>query len=239
MRFKSKNILVIGASSGIGFDLVNLLHTEGANIFTASRNSSPLWPDSVRYLEMDVMSSTAALVSFLPDELDGLVYCVGNINLKPFARMTESDFIDDFKLNVVGAATSIQQSLKSLKNASSASIVLISSVAARTGMAFHASIAASKAAIEGLSISLAAELSSSQIRVNIVAPSLTDTPLASKLLNTPEKMDASAKRHPLGKYGTPKDISAAIAFLLSAESSWITGQIIPVDGGLGNLKTTF
>jgi NAD(P)-dependent dehydrogenase (short-subunit alcohol dehydrogenase family) len=102
-----------------------------------------------------------------------------------------------------------------------------------------ASIAASKAAIEGLSISLAAELSSSQIRVNIVAPSLTDTPLASKLLNTPEKMDASAKRHPLGKYGTPKDISAAIAFLLSAESSWITGQIIPVDGGLGNLKTTF
>ena len=102
-------------------------------------------------------------------------------------------------------------------------------------MGFHASIAASKAAIEGLAVSLAAELSSNQIRVNVVAPSLTDTPLASKLLNSPEKMEASAKRHPLGKYGTAKDISAAIAFLLSAESSWITGQIIPVNGGLGNL----
>lgn len=239
MNFKDKNILVIGASSGIGLDLVDLLHSEGANIFTASRNSLTSWPDSVRYLEMDVMNSTAALASFIPDQLDGLVYCVGNINLKPFARMTESDFMDDFKLNVVGAATSVQQCLKSLKNAASASVVLISSVAARTGMSFHTSIAASKGAIEGFAISLAAELSSSQIRVNVVAPSLTDTPLASKLLNTPEKMEASAKRHPLGKYGTSKDISAAIAFLLSNNSNWITGQIIRVDGGIGNLKTTF
>ncbi|KLT67330.1 SDR family NAD(P)-dependent oxidoreductase [Pedobacter sp. BMA] len=239
MRFKNKNILVMGASSGIGLDLVHLLNAEGANIFAACRSRSTLWPESVEYLEMDVVDSTSALSSFLPEELDGLVYCVGNINLKPFARISESDFIDDFKLNVVGAASSIQQSLKSLKNSSSASIVLISSVAARTGMAFHSSIAASKAAIEGLAISLAAELSSVQIRVNVVAPSLTDTPLASKLLNTPEKMEAAAKRHPLGKYGTAKDISAAIAFLLSTESSWITGQIIPVNGGLGNLKTTF
>ena len=104
-------------------------------------------------------------------------------------------------------------------------------------MGFHSSISASKAALEGLAVSLAAELSSSNIRVNVVAPSLTNTPLASKLLNTPEKMEASAKRHPLGKYGEPTDISAAISFLLSEESSWITGQVIAVDGGMGKLKT--
>ncbi|WP_231489795.1 SDR family NAD(P)-dependent oxidoreductase [Pedobacter sp. Leaf170] len=239
MKFKDKNILVVGASSGIGLDLVNFLSLEGANVYAVSRNRSTLWHDSIKYLEMDVLDSSSALASFLPNELDGFVYCVGNINLKPFSRLSENDFVDDFKLNVVGAASCIQQSLKSLKNSSAASIVLISSVAARTGMGFHASIAASKAAIEGLAVSLAAEFSANQIRVNVVAPSLTDTPLASKLLNSPEKMEASAKRHPLGKYGTAKDISSAIAFLLSEDSGWITGQIIPVNGGLGNLKTTF
>jgi 3-oxoacyl-[acyl-carrier protein] reductase len=239
MRFLNKNILIVGASSGVGLELVGLLNSEGANIYAASRHRSELWPENIHFVEMDVLTSTTAIPSFLPDKLHGLVYCVGNINLKPFGRLSETDFLDDFRLNVVGAALSIQQSLKSLKDSSSASIVLISSVAARSGMSFHASTAASKAAIEGLGISIAAELSSSQIRVNVVAPSLTDTPLASKLLNTDEKKEASAKRHPLGRYGSPKDISSAIAFLLSSESNWITGQIIPIDGGLSNLRTSF
>ncbi|MCX2496075.1 SDR family NAD(P)-dependent oxidoreductase [Pedobacter sp. PF22-3] len=239
MQFQNKNILIIGGSSGIGLDLVHLLSGEGANVFAASRSRSDSWPESVRYIELDVMQETGTLSEMLPAELHGFVYCVGNINLKPFSRITENDLIADFKLNVVGAALSIQQSLKPLKNAEAASIVLISSVAARTGMPYHASIAASKAAVEGLAISLAAELSGSQIRVNVLAPSLTDTPLASKLLNTPEKMEASAKRHPIGRYGSPKDISTAIKFLLSPESSWITGQVIPIDGGMSNLKTTF
>ncbi|MGM9477991.1 SDR family NAD(P)-dependent oxidoreductase [Pedobacter sp. GSP4] len=239
MRFNNKNILIIGGSSGIGLDLVQYLSAQGANVFTASRGRSPLWPGSVRYLEFDVLNFTKGLSSFLPDELHGLLYCVGSINLKPFARISEAEFIEDLKLNVIGAALAVQQSLNSLKAAPWASIVLISSVAARRGMPFHASIAAAKAAVEGLAISLAAELSSNRIRVNAVAPSLTATPLASKLLNTPEKMEAAAKRHPLGKYGQPKDISAAIAFLLSSESGWITGQIIPVDGGIGSLITSF
>ncbi len=162
---------------------------------------------------------------------------MGNINLKPFARVSEADLVDDFRLNVVGAALAIQASLKALKNSAGASVVLISSVAARTGMGFHASTAASKAALEGLAISLAAELAGSQIRVNVIAPSLTNTRLAAKLLNTPEKIEASAKRHPIGKSGEPKDISSAISFLLSEDSSWITGQIIPVDGGMGSLRT--
>ena len=237
MNFENKNMLIIGGSSGIGLDLVQYLSAQRANVFTASRSRSAFWPESIHYMEIDVLNSNAALSSFLPDKLDGLVYCVGSINLKPFARLSENDFIDDFKLNVIGAVSCIQQSLNALKNSSSASIVLISSVAARTGLGFHASIAASKSAIEGLAVSLAAELCTSQIRVNVVAPSLTDTPLASKLLNTAEKMEASAKRHPLGKYGTARDISAAIAFLLSDDSSWITGQVIPVNGGIGNLKT--
>ncbi|RNL52127.1 SDR family NAD(P)-dependent oxidoreductase [Pedobacter jejuensis] len=237
MRFENKNILVIGGSSGIGLNLVQLLAEQGANVYAASRTKNDDWPSSVKYLELDVTQDLNALPDFLPEQLHGLVYSVGNINLKPFARVSGTDFIDDFKLNVVGAALAIQHALKSLKNAGSSSIVLFSSVAAKTGMGFHASIATSKAAIEGLSVSLAAELAGQNIRVNVVAPSLTDTPLASKFLNTPEKMEASAKRHPLGKYGSPKDISAAAAFLLSEESSWITGQIIPVDGGMGTLRT--
>lgn len=239
MKFVNKNILIVGASSGIGLDLVRVLSNEGANIYAASRSSSENWPDSVSYIPTDVTQGMENLAALLPTELHGLVYCVGNINLKPFNRLSESDLLDDFKLNVVGAAISIQQALKSLKNAGEASVVLISSVAAKTGMAFHASVATSKAALEGLAISLAAELSSSQVRVNVVAPSLTDTPLASKFLNTSEKIEASAKRHPLGRFGKPNDISSAIAFLLSSDSSWITGQTIPVDGGMSNLKTTF
>lgn len=237
MRFKDKNILVIGGSSGIGLALLDALHHEGANIYAASRTKSEDWPNGVNYQAIDVLQNLEPIASFVPEQLHGLVYSVGNINLKPFARVSETDFIDDFRLNVVGAALSIQKSLKSLKNAGNASVVLISSVAATTGMGFHSSISASKAALEGLAVSLAAELSSSHIRVNVVAPSLTNTPLASKLLNTPEKMEASAKRHPLGKYGEPTDISAAISFLLSDESSWITGQVIAVDGGMGKLKT--
>ncbi|TCD26523.1 SDR family oxidoreductase [Pedobacter psychrodurus] len=237
MRFKDKNILIIGGSSGIGFDLVKLLDREGVNVYTVSRTRSDSWPASVRYQATDVLDNMSPLSSFLPDELHGLVYCVGSINLKPFSRISEKDLIEDFRLNVVGAALSVQIALKSLKNVHSASVVFISSVAARTGMGFHSSIAAAKAALEGLAISLAAELSAGGIRVNVVSPSLTNTPLSSKLLNTPDKMEASAKRHPLGKYGEPGDISAAIAFLLSEDSGWITGQVIAVDGGMSSLRT--
>jgi len=237
MRFQEKNILVIGGSSGIGLDLVQLLSKEGANVYAASRSSSESWPASVCYQPLDVLENMDLLSSFLPEELNGLVYSVGNINLKPFSRVSENDLLDDFRLNVVGAARTVQLALKSLKNVPSASVVFISSVAARTGMGFHSSIAASKAALEGLAVSLAAELSVNRIRVNVVSPSLTNTPLSTKFLNTPDKMEASAKRHPLGKYGEPADISAAIAFLLSQDSGWITGQVIAVDGGMSSLRT--
>ncbi len=238
MNFEGKNILIAGGSSGIGLSLANLLSGFGARVYVVSRTVSPDWQEGILHLPLDINTELDALADFIPETLDGLVYAVGSINLKPFNRLSEDDFLSDYRLNVLGAARLIQQSLKALKAAGNASIVLISSVAARTGMPYHVSISAAKGAVEGLALSLAAELAAHRIRVNVVAPSLTDTPMARQLLSTPEKKEASAKRHPLGKYGEPADISRAIAFLLAGESGWMTGQVIGIDGGLGKLKTS-
>ncbi|MCZ4224803.1 SDR family NAD(P)-dependent oxidoreductase [Pedobacter rhodius] len=237
MKLDGKNILVVGGSSGIGLSLIKLLQAEKANIYAISRSSSDEWPVDVRFLKGDVTENLDGIEVFLPEQLHGLVYAVGSINLKPFARLTDADFLLDFNLNVLGAARIIKQAMRSLKNAAGSSIVLISSVAAKTGMPYHASVAAAKGAVEGMAITLAAELAFQKVRVNVVAPSLTDTPMAANLLSTPEKREASAKRHPLGKIGKPEDISKLISFLLSDNSGWITGQIIGIDGGMGTLKT--
>jgi NAD(P)-dependent dehydrogenase (short-subunit alcohol dehydrogenase family) len=164
------------------------------------------------------------------------VYCPGTINLKPFARLTEQDFMHDWQVNVLGAVRVLQQAIKSLKKAQGASVVLYSTVAARVGMNFHASVATAKSAVEGLALSLAAEYASGKIRFNVVAPSLTDTPLAAALLSSPEKREASDKRHPLGRVGTPEELAAITAFLLSNQSAWISGQVLGVDGGMSSLK---
>lgn len=237
MDFKGKSILVVGGSSGIGLKLVNMLASKGAQIYNASRTKSEDWPDGLIHIPIDVLSNFDLLAEQVPEKLDGLVYAVGSINLKPFSRYSEDDFINDYKLNVTGAARCIQLAYRSLRNSGSASIVLLSSVAAKAGMPYHASIAAAKGGVESLALSLAAEFASQNIRVNVVAPSLTDTSLAGNLLNTPEKREASAKRHPLGRIGKPEDIASAISFLLSDESAWISGQVLGVDGGMGNLKT--
>jgi len=237
MKLEGKNILVVGGSSGIGLALIKKLRAEQANVYAVSRSAAADCPEAVQFFSGDVLESLEGMEAFLPAQLHGLVYAVGSINLKPFGRLTDEDFLKDFNLNVLGAVRVIRQAMRALKNAAGASVVLVSSVAAKTGMPYHASIAAAKGAVEGLAKTLAAELAFQNVRVNVVAPSLTDTPMAASLLSTAEKREASAKRHPLGKIGQPEDISQLIAFLLADDSAWITGQIIGVDGGLGALKT--
>ncbi len=231
-NFEGKNILIIGASSGIGHALAKQLESQGATLFTASRTK----PEGITstHTELDITGEIDNLE--IPDVLHGLVYCAGSINLKPFARLKMADFEKDFQINVLGAVKVIQHSLKALKKADTSSIVLFSTVASKVGMNFHASIATAKSAVEGLGQSLAAELASQKTRVNVLAPSLTDTPLAKALLSTDDKKEASDKRHPLGRVGTPEDLASAATFLLSDESTWITGQIIGVDGGMGKIK---
>lgn len=227
-----KNILVVGGSSGIGFEIVKQLHEEH-NIYVANRTNESLSNFKHQFIKIDITEETIDS-SLLPESLDGLVYCPGTINLRPFRGLKPETFISDFNINVMGAIRNIQAVLKNLNQSEHSSIVLFSSVAVQTGMPFHSSIAASKGALEGLTRSLAAELAP-KISVNAIAPSITNTPLADKFLNNEAKMERAIDRHPLKKIGSPKELANAAIFLLK-NSSWITGQIISVDGGIGTLK---
>lgn len=224
------NYLVVGASSGIGSEVANFLVKEGHQVFTAQRRVV----EGLPHIPFDATQPNFDF-SALPDELHGVVYAPGTILLKPFHRFSMEDFQNDFQVNVLGAVHVLQGCLPKLKKANGANVVLFSSVAAQMGMGFHASIAAAKSAVEGLTRSLAAEWAPAQIKVNAIAPSLTNTPLASPLLSTPEKMEASAKRHPLGRVGESGDLAQAVQFLLQP-NLWMTGTVLQVDGGLGNTK---
>lgn len=227
-----KNILVVGGSSGIGKQLTQQLSEQNSVFATYNRNAIPLAPN-VTAIHWEV--SQPFPLDTLPEMIHGLVYCPGAIALKPFQRFSEADFINDYQFQVLGAVKIIQSVLPKMKLAESASIVLFSTVAVQTGFPFHSLVASSKGAIEGLTRALAAELSP-KIRVNAIAPSITDTPLAANLLNTEEKVLANANRHPLKRVGTPKNIADAACFLLSEESAWMTGQVLKVDGGISTLK---
>ena len=227
-----KNILIIGGSSGIGFQIVKKINEEH-NVFVANRTNESLSGLNHQYIKVDVSKETLD-PSYLPDSLDGLVYCPGSINLRPFRGLKPETFIEDFNLNVMGAVRSINAVLKNLNNSSQASIVLFSTVAVQIGMPFHSSVAVSKGAIEGLTRSLAAELAP-KISVNAIAPSIVNTPLAEKFLNSESKMERAVERHPLKKVGSADEI-ANFAIHLLFNSSWMTGQILGVDGGIGSTK---
>ncbi|MGF7217513.1 NAD(P)-dependent dehydrogenase (short-subunit alcohol dehydrogenase family) [Spirosoma lacussanchae] len=232
---QGKNILIVGASSGIGHALARQLQEQGATLFTAGRTQ----PEGIQSTHMtwDVTQAPATdALNQLPDTLHGLVYCPGTINLKPFQRLTLDDYSSDLQVNVLGAVSAIHTAYAAIKKSKSASIVLFSTVAAKLGMGMHSSVSVAKSAVEGLTKSLAAELAPFNVRVNAVAPSLTDTPMAKFLLGDETKREAANKRHPLNRYGSPGDIATMAAYLLTDQASWITGQIIGVDGGMGSLK---
>jgi NAD(P)-dependent dehydrogenase (short-subunit alcohol dehydrogenase family) len=231
-----KHYLIIGASSGIGQALANQLANSGESVIGTYHQHEPTVEHSnIHFQHLNVLEDELSL-DYLPDELAGLVYCPGSINLRPFERIKPADFEADLRLQVTGAIKVLQLVLPRLKKSSSASIVLFSTVAVQSGLPFHTQVAISKGAIEGLTRSLAAEYAP-KIRVNCIAPSLTDTPLAASLLNSDQKKEANALRHPLKRVGTPEDIANMAAFLLSEKSSWITGQIMHVDGGMSAIKS--
>ncbi len=229
------NYLIIGGSSGIGLSLANLLAGEGHRV-SATYQTHPVQPENalIEYHQLNVLDENIS-IDFLPEIVDGIIYCPGSINLRPFERIKPVDFIADFQLQVVGAIKMIQSVLPRLKKAANPSIILFSTVAVQTGLPFHSQVAASKGAIEGLTKALAAELAPA-IRVNCIAPSLTDTPLAAGLLNTDQKREVNAAKHPLKKIGMAEDIANMAAFLISDKAGWITGQVIHVDGGMGAIK---
>jgi 3-oxoacyl-[acyl-carrier protein] reductase len=232
----SKTYLIVGGTSGIGAALLGKLLERGHRVIQLSRHpeAAPDHP-AVTSLHWDVRTNDFP-ANALPTTLDGLAYCPGTIRLRPFERLAEKEWKEDLEINLLGAVRALQGAMKALKAAESAGIVLFSTVAVGTGLPFHASIASAKGAVEGLTRSLAAELAP-RIRVNAVAPTLTATPLAERLIGNESKRTAAAERHPLRTIGEPEDVAGAALWLLE-DARMTTGQVIRIDAGLATLRTS-
>ena len=228
-----KNILLIGGSYGIGAAIATQLK-DTHKVYIASRTQENI-PHGVTHLDFDVLSDDVTSLE-LPDQIDGLVYCPGSINLKPFKRIKPQTFQEDLEVNFLSLVKVVQGLLPKLSASHQASLVFFSTVAVKVGMPFHTSVSASKGAIEGFAKALAAEYAP-KMRVNVIAPSLTDTPLAGRLLSSEDKKQRMGEMHPLKRIGTSLDIANTACFLLSEQSSWMTGQILGVDGGKSTLQT--
>lgn len=228
-----KKYLFIGGSYGIGKSILQELNPSD-EVWVASRTSEGLDGPNIHHIPFDVLSDSLPLDK-LPAHLDGLVYCPGSINLRPFRGLKPEAFTNDFEINVMGAVRTLQQVQPLLMASEQSSVVFFSTVAVQTGMPFHASVAAAKGALEGLGRSLAAEWAP-KVRVNVIAPSITDTPLANRFLNNDAKKEKAALRHPLKRVGTTTDVAQLAAFLLSEKSSWMTGQVLGLDGGMSALN---
>lgn len=228
-----KNILLIGGSTGIGLATAKFLAPHH-NVMIASRTSENLEDLDVKHFEFDVTKDSIEDLD-LPETIDGLVYFPGSINLKPFKMLKPEAFQEDMQLNFLSLVKVVQDLIPRLKNSNQASLVFFSTVAVKVGMPFHTSVAAAKGAIEGFSKALAAEYAPA-FRVNVIAPSLTNTPLAEKLLSSEDKKKKMDNRHPLKRVGEANDIANLVEFLLSEKSSWMTGQVLGMDGGLSTIN---
>ena len=225
-----RKIIIIGGSKGIGNAIVNTL-VDDHQIVNISRTKPDEDHSNLTHFSLDILADELPDI----DEADSLIYCPGSINLKPIARLKLDEFRDDFEINVIGAVKAIQKYLPILKEGKSPSILLFSTVASKLGMPFHASVAAAKSAVEGLTKSLGAELAPT-IRVNAIAPTVTDTDLASKLLRNDRMIENITERHPLKKYLQPKEVADMASFLISEKANSISGQIFELDCGIVSFK---
>ena len=225
-----RKIAIIGGSKGIGLATLKKL-VNNNQIINISRTVPPISHANLLHYTCDILADSAPEIS----ALDALIYCPGSINLKPVSRLKLDDFRNDFEINVLGAVKVIQHYLPALKKGNSPAIVLFSTVASKLGMPFHASIATAKSAVEGLTKSLGAELAPT-IRVNAIAPTITDTDLASKLLRNEKMINSIIQRHPLKKYLHPDEVAVMAEFLLSEKSLSISGQIFEMDCGIVSFK---
>ncbi|WP_438977002.1 SDR family NAD(P)-dependent oxidoreductase [Polaribacter sp.] len=225
-----RNILVIGGSKGIGKAIITNLVEEN-HVYNVSRTSPDFSHNNLTHFSLDILTDELPEI----DKIDTLIYCPGSINLKPISRLKLEEFRDDFEINVIGAVKTIQKYLQKLKEGNSPNILLFSTVASKLGMPFHASVAAAKSAVEGLTKSLGAELAPT-IRVNAIAPTVTDTDLASKLLRNDRMIENITERHPLKKYLQPKEVADLATFLTSDKAKSISGQIFELDCGIVSFK---
>ena len=229
----SKNVVLVGGSSGIGRRVCEKLLEVDCSVTVLSRSRKDL-PSNINHFEVDILQENPMFPE-LSKNIDAFVYLPGSINLKPFRQLHIDDFKRDINVNYFGLVKAVQKYLKQIEQHQGASIVFMSSVAATVGMKYHTSVAASKAAIEGFMRSLAAELAP-KVRVNAIAPSLVKSDLSKHLLDTSDRVEHACKRHPLERVGDVKDIAEVILFLISENSSWITGQVFHVDGGISKVK---
>ncbi|WP_272022887.1 SDR family NAD(P)-dependent oxidoreductase [Olleya namhaensis] len=225
-----KNLVIIGGSKGIGKAITETF-LENHNVINISRSAPEFTHANLTHHTCDILTDDLPEI----EQVDTLIYCPGSINLKPITRLKLDDFRNDFEINVLGAVKAIQKYIDPLKKGQQPSIVLFSTVAAKLGMPFHASVAASKSAVEGLVKSVGAELAPT-VRINAIAPTVTDTELASKLLRNDKMIENITERHPLKKFLNPQEVADMAQFLTSSKAASISGQIFEMDCGIVSFK---